>query len=236
MELTSPNRSFPRGRSNLWDSWGESSADHFPSSPSKRLPVVPCSPLKEGITKLVQAIKSHDEEAVANALCLYRGEVDPNKFISQESMSLLHLSVGLSDNCTSIIEKLLREGGNPNNTSVEDHLSPLHLSVIFDHDKVLQLLMRHGGDPMVLTGEGKSCYDIAKENLEDEMKEKCFTFFYRRSISFRKSIKPTDSVAMVWKEKNSNSLTSLSDVAFFSCDSEAQSGSEAVLNAEINQG
>jgi hypothetical protein len=158
-------------------------------------------------------------------LTLYQ-EIDPNTTLPGLSMPLLHLAVGLSNNCPEIVALLLEKGGNPNNLTTDDKVSPLHLSVIYDYDDILHILSRNGGDPKLLNGDGKNCYDLAKDNVEEEMKERCFLYFYKRSVDFRKSIKPSDSVVKAWKETHSESLSlsNLSD-GFVTCESDFEQGS-----------
>lgn len=138
-------------------------------------------------------------------------------------MPLLHLAVGLSENSSEIVYVLLEKGGNPNSIASEEKVSPMHLSVMFDYENVLQALIQFGGDPKLVNGDNKSCYDLAKENVESEMKEKCFLYFYKRCTIFRKSIKPSDSVARIWRDTHSQSLsltsTTLSE-GFITCESD----------------
>lgn len=187
------------------------------------------------VSLLYRAIEAGDSSSVSSMLSLYQ-ELDPNSSVPGLSMPLLHLAVGLSDNHPEIVNLLLEKGGDPNNLTTEDKVSPLHLCVIYDYETVLQALIGHGGDPTLTNGDGKSCYDLAKDNVEEEMKERCFLFFYRRSVSFRKSMKPSDSVVRAWKENHSESL-SLSNLSgsdgFVTCESDFEAGTTSlILRAE----
>jgi len=95
---------------------------------------------------LYEALELFDKERVERLL--KQGNVDVNQILPENSLSLLHLSVGFSENYPTIVEVLLRHKGDPNNNKdVENGLSPMHLSVINDFDKVTAILMRYGGDP-----------------------------------------------------------------------------------------
>ncbi|CAG7732787.1 unnamed protein product [Allacma fusca] len=85
-----------------------------------------------------------------------------NSVIPKYGMSLFHYSVGFSDNKTAVVKVLLDHGGDPNNTECTDKVSPLHLSIIYEFDGVLDFLLKHGGDPFVQDGEGKNCYDLVE--------------------------------------------------------------------------
>jgi len=182
-----------------------------------------------GCWLLKLAIEQQNAEDVSRILQQYES-AGPNRLMPGQNMTFLHFAVGLSDNDPMIVNLLLqRRGANPNNVDIPEKLSPLHLSVIYDYDVILKALIRAGGDPLVKTGEGKTCYDIAQENLETEMLEKCFLCFYQSCSKFRMSIKPSDSAAFALRKTHSSSLTSLSDGIFFSCESEFDSGVEGMI-------
>lgn len=197
------------------------STPEMPTPLAEERPRTPCSPFIEGAAEMYKAFESHDEETVQKILSQHY--IDPNRIIPFHSMTLLHLAVGLSENRTGIVERLLKRGGKPNNAEILDKLSPMHLAVMFDFEKVLKVLVSYGGDPKILSGDKKSCYDMAKDNVESEMLESCFLYFYSKSVEFRNSIKQTDrrsiSIAATLNDPSGCCSSGLTD-DFYSCESQ----------------
>lgn len=178
---------------------------------------------------LHQAIESHDVNTLAEILISTNVPINMNEVLPQCSMTLLHLSVGLSDNNPQIVEALLDRGGDPNNTNIEEGLSPLQLSAIYDYDEVMKRLMDYGGDPKVKSGDGQNCYHFVLQNVE-EMKENCFRYLFAKSRDFRKSM----AIGLTQSALNSfsnNRKQIMHDSGsdgdgFFSCESEHSSRAE----------
>jgi len=110
-----------------------------------------------------------------------------------KDMTMLHIAVGFSENEPSSVEILLMhsicKNKNPNILNwTEERMSPLHLAVVNDYDRVAELLIRYGGDPKVKTGDGKSSFHLCVETMSEELLEKCFSLFCRKYLKFRQSL------------------------------------------------
>ncbi|CAL8089790.1 unnamed protein product [Orchesella dallaii] len=166
--------------------------------------------------KLNEALESFDIDGVKDLL--NREDIDVNKVLPNCSLSYLHLSVGFSENDPDIVEELLRHGGDPNNNKdIEDGLTPMHLSIIYDFDKITSVLMKYGGDPHKVNGDGKSCYQLAIENVT-ELMENCFGYFFKQSRAFRKSIAVTSHLQPI--NRKQTFLHDSGSDGFYSCDSQ----------------
>lgn len=184
---------------------------------------------KEDVTiweSIIEAIKSNDVDTLIDVL-QKDSSFDINRVIPGYPMTLLHLSVGFSENETDIVEILVRRGGDPNNLNIEEKLSPLHLSALYDHDRVMSILINYGGDPKLPNGDGETCYDIVKQNVENELLENCFKYLFARSKEFRKSLgtclgSSSLKPITITSRKLSPLHESGSD-GFYSCESQAAS-------------
>jgi len=67
--------------------------------------------------------------------------------------------------------KLLVERGANLNIQDEDGLAPLHCAVIQGYKEIAEYLLSKGADKNLKTCEGDTCYQIAKENEDQEMME-----------------------------------------------------------------
>lgn len=139
------------------------------------------------LESIIDAIESRDADTFAEVLLRGR-HIDVNQVIPALHMTLLHFSVGNSNNQPEIVEALLRRGGDPNNVNIDEKQSPLHLSAWFDYDRVMKVLVDYGGDLKVLNGDGEMCFDIVRRNVEEELMENCFKYLFPISKAFRKSI------------------------------------------------
>ncbi|ODN03024.1 Ankyrin repeat and LEM domain-containing protein 1, partial [Orchesella cincta] len=170
-----------------------------------------------GDDDMCDALESFNKERVLEIL--RRKNIDVNRRLPNYSLSYLHLAVGFSENDPDIVEELLKHGGDPNNSEdMEDELSPMHVSIMHDFDKITAVLMKYGGDPNKVNGDGKSCYRLAVENVEEVM-ENCFAYFFRESRDFRKSIAVSHHQYQPSSRKQTFLHESGSD-GFYTCESQ----------------
>lgn len=141
---------------------------------------------------LKDAIERSDTKKVKNFLQKHP-RIDVNKIYDECTLTLLHFAVGVSDNNPEIVTLLLNKGGDPNNTNIEENLTPLHLSALYDFDIVMDVLIKFGGNLEMRSADGYNCYEIVRQNVENELQENCFKYLFLRSTNFRKSMGPCPS-------------------------------------------
>ncbi|CAB0035385.1 unnamed protein product [Trichogramma brassicae] len=67
---------------------------------------------------------------------------------------LNHLHVACTAGCEDIVEKFLEAGQDPNCLTSDTGDSPLLLATLFEHDKIVESLLRHDADPNLPDREG----------------------------------------------------------------------------------
>lgn len=184
---------------------------------------------------LKNAIESSDTKKVKNFL--QKHPIDVNKIYDECTVTLIHFSVGVSDNDPEIVKLLLNKGGDPNNTNIEENLTPLHLSALYDFDIVMDVLIKVGGNLEMRSTDGYNCYEIVRQNVENELQENCFKYLFLRSTNFRRSMgpgpRPSSSQRRMTAMQSSN-VTSISDGSL--CSDASDSFEISLNNAAVLPG
>lgn len=99
---------------------------------------------------------------------LLRQGLDPNKILDKKRcFTTLHFAAGYqSKNQYDIVSVILKYNGNPNYRA-RDGSTPVHICVLWDHRRILNLLLLHGGNPSQKDFRGKSSLDLAKEESQE---------------------------------------------------------------------
>ncbi|KUF99317.1 hypothetical protein AM588_10009527 [Phytophthora nicotianae] len=120
-----------------------------------RLPSEGAKESKRNSTELVEAAFDNELDIVVSCL-------DKNYDIESEDG---HGHTGLSEaSCQGhkdIVNLLLERGADPNKCNDENR-SPLYRAAYNGHLETMQLLLESGGDPRLLSKQGDSAYDVAK--------------------------------------------------------------------------
>eukprot|EP01064_Diplonema_japonicum_P039173 TRINITY_DN9758_c0_g1_i1.p1 TRINITY_DN9758_c0_g1~~TRINITY_DN9758_c0_g1_i1.p1 ORF type:complete len:292 (+),score=75.97 TRINITY_DN9758_c0_g1_i1:385-1260(+) len=111
----------------------------------------------EGLTPLHVAVSSCNEAAVQLFLDL---NADPNAR-TQEGLTPLHLAVRKDTPCT-LLGALLSGCADPNATSENNSMSPLHFAALYNNDSHFEYLLHHGADGTLKDSMGRTPVDIRR--------------------------------------------------------------------------
>lgn len=119
-------------------------------------------------------------------------KANPNAIIPKLDISTIHYAVGFDD--AEFAEKatleLLKHGADPNLASLGDNLTPLHIACIWGREKIVKMLLQHGGDLDIKSDENQTAitYAIQEDHYKVIETIKNFVFEKKLKKKTRKNI------------------------------------------------
>ncbi|XP_023318591.1 ankyrin repeat and SOCS box protein 2-like [Trichogramma pretiosum] len=123
------------------------------------------------VTPVHRAFGQEEYDCVPELFKIYKYDVN---YIDERS-GLTHFHVACEYGLSDVVEKFLRHGQDPDCLPVRSTVDPpLHLALMNDERKVVELLLRAGADPNLANAEGETPLHAAGQRENDDDLEQVF--------------------------------------------------------------